>query len=132
MTDFQNWWDGYFHEINGQKETAQAAWQARGVLDKALDETQEPVAWQALCKDNHYAYGTAEIDLKGYHSDFWQRPLYTTPPSREWVGLSDEEIAKLTLYSSEYTSDDGFETISLDEKHFARAIEAKLREKNNG
>ena len=33
MTDFQNWWDGYFHEINGQKETAQAAWQARGELD---------------------------------------------------------------------------------------------------
>ena len=28
MTDFQNWWEGYFHEINGQKETAQAAWQA--------------------------------------------------------------------------------------------------------
>ena len=45
MTDFQNWWDGYFHEINGQKETAQAAWQARGELDKALAETQEPVAW---------------------------------------------------------------------------------------
>ena len=33
MTDFQNWWDGYFHEINGQKETAQAAWQARGALE---------------------------------------------------------------------------------------------------
>ena len=33
MTDFQNWWDGYFHEINGQKETAQAAWLARGELD---------------------------------------------------------------------------------------------------
>ena len=41
MTDFQNWWDGYFHEINGQKETAQAAWQARGELDKAFAETQE-------------------------------------------------------------------------------------------
>jgi hypothetical protein len=41
MTDFQNWWDGYFHEINGQKETAQAAWKARGELDavriKALE-----------------------------------------------------------------------------------------------
>jgi len=57
-----------------------------------------------------------------------QSPLYTHP--KQWQGLSDVEIAKLTLYSSEYTSDDGFETISLDEKHFVKAIETKLREKN--
>ena len=37
MTDFQNWWDGYFHEINGQKETAQAAWLARGERIKELE-----------------------------------------------------------------------------------------------
>ena len=44
MTDFQNWWDGYFHEINGQKETAQAAWKARGELDvlNACKEALEP------------------------------------------------------------------------------------------
>ena len=43
MTDFQNWWDGYFHEINGQKETAQAAWQARGALDAVRIKE-----WQSL------------------------------------------------------------------------------------
>ena len=42
--------------------------------------------------------------------------LYTTPPAqREWVGLTDEEIAKLDCY---------------DHLKFARAIEAKLKEKN--
>ena len=43
--------------------------------------------------------------------------LYTTPPAaqRPWVGLTDEEIAKLDCY---------------DHLKFARAIEAKLKEKN--
>ncbi len=61
----------------------------------AEQPTQEPVAWQALCGDNHYAYGTAEIDLKGYHSDFWQRPLYTHP--KQWQGLTAKEISLIPL-----------------------------------
>jgi hypothetical protein len=81
---------------------------------------QEPVAWQALCGDNHYAYGTAEIDLKGYHSDFWQRPLFTHP--KQWQGLSDDEIDAIDFPES------GTATI----RDFTRAIEAKLREKNDG
>ena len=43
------------------------------------------------------------------------------PPSREWVGLSDEEI----IYMYNEPSSDA-EMIE-----FARAIEAKLRKKNN-
>ena len=39
------------------------------------------------------------------------------PPQREWQGLTDEEIEKLYLGS-------------FDEGQFARAIEAKLKEKN--
>ena len=50
MTDFQNWWDGYFHEINGQKETAQAAWQARGALDAVRIKE-----WQSLSGDEFVA-----------------------------------------------------------------------------
>ncbi len=42
-------------------------------------------------------------------------PLYTTPPQREWQGLTDEEIYAL-----------GFKTPVT----FARAVEAKLKEKN--
>ena len=85
--------------------------------------TQEPVAWQALCGDKHYAYGTAEMDLKGYHSDFWQRPLYTHPP-KQWQGLSDKEIGTLTVFDGLHH----VETPLLAK--FIRAIEAKLREKN--
>lgn len=36
----------------------------------------EVVGWQALCKSRHFGFGVTEINLDGYHPDFWQRPLY--------------------------------------------------------
>ena len=51
--------------------------------------------------------------------------LYTAPPQREWQGLTDEEI--LEEYRQSY-GDDG----NLTDVYFARAIEAKLKEKNHG
>ena len=46
--------------------------------------------------------------------------LYTYPPKREWVGLTDDELADLWYKES------------LDWMEFARAHEAALKEKNNG
>ena len=46
-------------------------------------------------------------------------------PKKEWVGLTDEEI--LEEYRQSY-GDDG----NLTDVYFARAIESKLKEKNNG
>jgi hypothetical protein len=73
--------------------------------DKCKTESQEPVGW---------------IDSKGYmicvKTDESCRPLYTTP-QRTWVGLMDEDEIPW----------DG-----VDAKSFARAIEAKLKDKNNG
>ena len=51
-------------------------------------------------------------------------PLYTAPPQREWVGLTDEEI--LEEYRQSY-GDDG----NLTDIYFAHAIESKLKDKNN-
>ena len=42
-------------------------------------------------------------------------PLYTTPPQRTWIGLTD---------------DDEIPWDGVDAKSFAKAIEAKLKEKN--
>jgi hypothetical protein len=60
-------------------------------------------------------------------------PLYTTPPQRTWVGLTDEDfqpmVQKAMVYygydpeHSTLTSGAGFYAL-------ARAIEAKLKEKN--
>jgi hypothetical protein len=59
----------------------------------------------------------------------WKLPigtkLYTAPPRREWQGLSEEDMEDLLpLYS-----DPSANTEMLE---FAAAIEAKLKEKNNG
>ena len=51
----------------------------------------------------------------------WEMPLYIKPPQRTWVGLTDEEI---TTTSKETH----FEPKPVTA--FARAIEAKLKEKN--
>jgi hypothetical protein len=51
-------------------------------------------------------------------------PLYTTPPQREWQGLTDEEVVQLLGGVRERLDGNVF-------GGFARAIEAKLREKNN-
>ena len=49
-------------------------------------------------------------------------PLYTAPPKKEWVGLTDQEINSV-CYKRDWTA-------PWTNTTFARAIEAKLREKN--
>ena len=90
---------------SGFEETIQAC-------KEALAETQEPIG-RYFSDQNHFTILGLERD-KVKSGDL----LYTTPPSREWVGLSDEEISELwyNIGSSSYD--------------FAKAIEAKLREKN--
>ena len=57
---------------------------------------------------------------KQFESDVtWKKPLYTTPQSREWVGLSDDEVLRTLVLIQDFSN-----------YKFARAIEAKLREKN--
>jgi hypothetical protein len=80
---------------------------AKLVAAKAIAEleSQEPVAW---------------MDADGNVSDnndhkCFPIPLYTTPPQRTWVGL---------------TEDDEIPWDGVDAKSFAKAIEAKLKEKN--
>ena len=87
-------------------------------------EQKEPVAWTS---DVEFDRETEIIpaNQKGRLGTFTLNiPLYTAPqPQREWVGLTDEEIALVCAEcaASAHRSDD----IS-----FARAIEAKLKEKN--
>jgi hypothetical protein len=90
---------------------------AASALRQALAQPeQEPIGWA----------DRFEFDKEGH--DFWCNrqkpasggvPLYTAPPKREWVGLTDEEVdallGKLSLGA-------------VDED--VRTIEAKLKEKN--
>jgi len=85
--------------------------------DKVAQPTQEPVAWGVFEGNLHDMFFSQEeaqkmADLKGTHAEV--RPLYTTPPQRTWVGLTETEIDEWT-----------------PEIHgVIRSIEAALRSKN--
>jgi len=73
----------------------------------------EPVAWMS------------DRDVGFYKEEFGTYPcipLYTAPPRREWVGLTDEDMADTYISASV--------DVMMRSARFARAIEAKLKEKN--
>ena len=83
---------------------------------------QEPVAWLSTdCIGERYLCFTKPKDNDPV------QPLYTAPPKREWVGLTDEEIQDLSFLSQKI---DESNAAWFDRWGFARAIEARLREKN--
>jgi len=88
---------------------------------------QEPVAWVETLENaqphcvTDLKYCSVMQHERGEHLKYI--PLYTVLPQREWQGLTDEEI--LEEYRQSY-GDDG----NLTDVYFARAIEAKLKEKN--
>ena len=94
---------------------------ARAALGEALAQPeQEPVAW-VLHRELFWPY---EYEVISEHGDN-AIPLYTTPPKRNWVGLTDEVIDKVAAHLDDTT-------IGWSTHEFARAIEAKSKEKNHG
>ena len=90
---------------------------------------QEPVAWgcnRYIEDDKGFQIGTDDPELawgKYAPDDNGWWPLYTSPPAqRTWVGLTYEEAKEI------YTCIHGYDS----SKRIAEAIEAKLKEKNNG
>jgi len=59
-------------------------------------------------------------------ADHELEPLYTAPPKREWVSLTDEEIDDC----EEEVGMPQYEISSADLYAFAQAVEAKLKERN--
>lgn len=84
----------------------------------------EPVAWQVKFRDDdgipqiawfpHPVHPESNLAKRSYIEE----PLYTAPPKKEWVGLTDEERMEIW---KERTG------VSMFKK-----IEAKLKEKNHG
>lgn len=84
--------------------------------DALAQEEQEPVAWMSRGKE--LLEFSRPDTVYGSHTI----PLYTHPPRREWQWLTEEEIR--AAYGKDLNYRDG------DYERFARAIEAKLKEKN--
>jgi len=110
--------------------------QAITAIKAALAQpAQEPVAWAVVGdgKFGKYEIGRetlTDIDSANYWISYWISrgyklvSIYTTPPQRLWVGLTDEEIRDCL----------GPEAvrIPLGWSRLTRAIEQALKEKNNG
>ena len=84
---------------------------------------QEPVAW-AMLHDNGHFIDAIHPDEHARVQGEYTHPLYTTPPQRTWVGLTDEEIAEFAERMEASDPTDSFW------REFSRAIEAKLKDKN--
>ena len=91
----------------------------------------EPVAWgfqnTGITGSNRWMYLRETIPAEDQYRGILWTPLYTAPPQREWQGMTDENIFSLLvnlqeMYVRPPTTDSRF--------IFARAIEAKLKEKN--
>jgi hypothetical protein len=93
---------------------------AMDALRAAIEQAQEPVAWM------HPSW--IDPDTRGWESDSFNAipiegwvPVFTAP--RQWQGLTDEQFETM---AEKYVTNCYFDTLK-----FARAIEAKLKEKNS-
>ncbi len=115
-----------FHDLICANATIKAA----VAFSRTLEAKDEPVTWkwhQAPVKTSwghEMVVADIAIDKDNTVSVYCERDqtakveaMFTTPPQRTWVGLTDEEVVQCqqgNIY------------------HFYRCIEAKLKEKNNG
>jgi hypothetical protein len=83
---------------------------------------QEPVAW--ITRQS----GDGGRVLQGYETceanDYGAIPVYTAPPRKEWVGLTDDVIWDIA--ADYFDADAQYDGVIA----YSRAIEDKLKEKN--
>ena len=85
-------------------------------LRAAIEQAQEPVAWMNPAWIDPDTRGWASESFESIPIEGWL-PLYTAP--RQWQGLTDKEVKNCYFVSR------------ADFVVYARAIEAKLKEKNS-
>jgi len=104
--------------------------QAITALRQALETEQEPFEyWNAVegwvkideVREHFNAVGCGTIYKSAGEG---RSPLYTAPPKKEWVGLTDEEVS-YCRYAATFCDE-------LDTAYMAELIEQALKEKNNG
>ena len=90
--------------------------------DRLAQPEPEPVAWLAYKDGFQEAYITS--NPLGYTDEYKTLSLWAHPP--EWVGLDDEEVGGLTVFSS------GLHHVEVPIlADLIRAVEYKLKEKNS-
>ena len=118
-------------EYCAERDAREGVWTPLFMASQLVQHpAQEPVAWAAVTENGKLfkAASTQEGAQRKANQqqekfgEAWRplrvAPLYTTPPRREWVGLTKEEAREISLANRPYVID------------MVAALEAKLREKN--
>jgi hypothetical protein len=101
--------DEYAYEVAVKSITA---------IKQALDHPEEkPVAWTDIDFTNIYI---SEMVAKEKSADV---PLYTSPPKREWQGLTDDEMQKIIKLVAKKCAEiadtaEPYQSADLIRKHF--------------
>ena len=117
-----------FHDLICANATLKAAKMAADAISEIAptQPTQEPVAWMVYTLDGKSVCVTDNpTDFTDEHRAL---PLYTTPPKREWVGLTNVEIAVVLTGDASLALN--LEDLSPSWIELVQAVEAKLKEKN--
>jgi hypothetical protein len=88
-------------------------------VDEIVKDEHEPVAWA-----NSFDLQNFDMKVRTGPDLHHTVPLYTAPPKREWVGLTDEEVS-YCRYAATFCDE-------LDTAYMAELIEKDLKEKNHG
>jgi hypothetical protein len=100
------------------------------ISDIGQEIEQEPVAWvrDLTSPQPHCVTSMKYLSIADTDAGVKYIPVYAAPPKREWVGLTDEEMSDTyNCHYNDYVSNDiGIVDVIV----IARAIEAKLRERN--
>jgi hypothetical protein len=117
---FNAWWDSdYDDSTNPYEKDTFAYWAWAGWQAALAQPAQEPVAWMYQSGDKFGWRDEIQFVQPPNHPVFRNVvALFTAPPQRTWVGLTDDEHCDIWYKES------------LDWMEYGKAIEAKLKEEN--
>jgi hypothetical protein len=102
-------------------------WNVIKTIYEALDAPQpEPVAF-FNCQTHQMRWAKPTVYAEIVAVDVPELTLYAAPPRREWVGLTGGDIS--TIYGATWGRP--LDRLGPLMKDFARAVEAKLKERNH-
>ena len=110
--DFNPDWDAMAVMVEEQQRMAKRIEELEARL---AQPEQEPVAWFCKLPDNKIS-----IKIVGKPTEGNWQPLYTAPPQREWVGLTDEEVvvrANAEVFAEAFARGVAWAELKLKEKN---------------
>ena len=120
----------YVEDPRCQKEIDEAAEALRQAL---AQQEHEPVAWIGKRRCQQLQEGAPVTTTLTSHKAFLDDvALYTAPPQKEWVGLTEQDVHDAFQFTELIKQLDWHRETPQWCESFAEYLEAKLKKKNSG